>query len=65
MKVNCLNCGHKVDLDEAYDNYEGPVKCFACSALLEIKAEEGSVKSVKFVKIAPRPSAEEALERTR
>lgn len=65
MKVNCLNCGHKVDLDEAYDNYEGLVKCFACSAMLEIKAEEGSVKSVKFVNIVPRPSAEEAFDRTR
>ena len=39
MKINCLGCGHKVDLAEVYDNYEGQVKCFACSAILEIKTE--------------------------
>lgn len=50
MKVNCLNCGHKVDLDDAYDNYEGQVRCLACSAVLEIKAEEGNLKSVKLAK---------------
>ena len=65
MKINCLACGHKVDLDDAYDDYEGQVKCFACSALLEVRTEQGNIKSVKFLKIAARPSAEEAFERAR
>ena len=65
MKINCLSCGHNVGLDDAYDNYEGQVKCFACRAILKIKTEEGDLKSVEFVKIAPRPSLEEAFERTR
>ena len=65
IKINCLSCGHKVDLDDAYGDYEGQVKCFACSALLEIKAEQGNIKSVKFLKITQRPSAEEAFERAR
>lgn len=34
MKINCLSCGHKVELDDAYDDFEGLVKCFACTALL-------------------------------
>ena len=65
MKINCLGCGHKVDLAEVYDNYEGQVKCFACGAILEIKTEQGNLKAVQFVKIVHRPSAEEVFERGR
>ena len=64
MKINCLSCGHKVDLGNDYDDFTGEVKCFVCSSLLEIKTEEGNVKMVKFVKMVPRPSAEEAFMRT-
>ena len=65
MKVNCLCCGHKVDLDEeTYADYEGQIKCFACGAILEVKTEEGKLNSAKFVKLVPRPSIEETFERT-
>jgi hypothetical protein len=63
MRINCLACGHKVDLDDAYDDYEGPVKCFACRAILEIRTEQGSIKGVKQVNIVQHPSAEEVFER--
>ena len=63
MKINCLSCGHTVGLDDAYDDYQGQVKCYACSAMLEIKTEEGNVKAVQFVKLVPRPSAVEIFER--
>ena len=56
MKINCLSCGHTVVLDDAYDNYEGQVKCFACRAVLEIRTEEGNVKTVLLVKMPARPS---------
>lgn len=52
MKVNCLGCGFKVDLDDAYDDYEGPVKCFACETTLEIRAEQGGLKAVKQANLA-------------
>ena len=50
MKINCLSCGHTIDLDDAYSDYEGQVKCYTCSALLEIKLEDSAVKAVRFVK---------------
>jgi len=53
-----------VDIGDDYDDYGGQIKCYVCGAILEIKTEEGNLKSVNFLKIA-RPSAEEALERTR
>ncbi len=65
MKINCLSCGHTVVLDDAYDNYEGQVKCFACSAILEIKTEEGNIKTVQFVRVARRPSTDEVFAHDR
>ncbi len=58
MKINCLSCGHTIDLDEAYSGYEGQVKCYTCSALLEIKLEESLIKSVKFLKRTRDATAE-------
>jgi DNA-directed RNA polymerase subunit N (RpoN/RPB10) len=50
MKINCLSCGFSIVLDEAYSDYEGPVKCFTCSAIFDVKLEQGCIKSVKFLK---------------
>jgi DNA-directed RNA polymerase subunit N (RpoN/RPB10) len=58
MKINCLSCGHKVDLDDAYDDYEGAVKCFTCGAILNIKTEQGQLKSVSLVTAVSRRSLE-------
>ena len=51
IKVNCLSCGHSINLDDAYSDYEGQVKCFTCSTLLEVRLEEGNIKSVKTPQI--------------
>ena len=56
MKVNCLGCGYKVDLADAYDDYEGPIKCFACGAIMEIATHEGSMRAVSFVTDVPLSS---------
>jgi len=48
MKINCLSCGHNVELSETYDDYAGLIKCFVCAALLEIKAEDGNIRSVQL-----------------
>jgi len=49
MKLNCLRCGHKIDLDDAYDDYEGQVKCYVCGSLLEIKAQEAKLRTVRLL----------------
>lgn len=46
IKINCLSCGHVVDLDDAYNDYDGAVRCYACSAMLHVTLSEGNVKSV-------------------
>ncbi len=55
MRLNCLACGHKVELDDAYDDFEGPVKCL-CRAMLEIRTEDGKLKAIKLVESTGRPS---------
>jgi DNA-directed RNA polymerase subunit N (RpoN/RPB10) len=55
MKINCVSCGYKVDLDDMYEDYAGQIKCFACGAMLEIKLEAGKPKSISLA----RPQADE------
>ena len=45
MQIRCNHCGHNFELDEAYDNYEGEVKCWVCGAILEIKMKDGYLMS--------------------
>ncbi len=60
MKINCLSCGHKVDLGDAYGDYAGPVKCLVCGVILGIRTEEGNVKSVTLGAGSGAASAEAA-----
>ncbi len=41
MHIRCIHCGHNFELDEAYNNYEGVVKCWVCGAILDIKMLDG------------------------
>jgi DNA-directed RNA polymerase subunit RPC12/RpoP len=50
MNINCIACGHKFELDDAYDDYEGPVRCWVCGALLEIKAQDGCLRRMGLFK---------------
>jgi ribosomal protein S27E len=47
MKVECVSCGHELNLDHwVFDDYEGPVKCFSCSRIMEVKTAKGIVYSI-------------------
>jgi hypothetical protein len=48
MKINCVSCGHNISLDEAYDDFEGDVKCYVCSTRLEVKISHGKIKCVRL-----------------
>ena len=60
MKIRCLSCGHTIDLDDAYDDFEGPVMCYVCSALVEIKIVEGQLKAIRLA-TTPGQSAAPAV----
>ncbi|MBU4272698.1 MAG: hypothetical protein KKE86_15680 [Planctomycetes bacterium] len=61
MKVNCLSCGHSVDLRDSYDDYQGRIKCFICGAVLAVRTEDGEIKSVEYV--SGRPESSESVTR--
>ena len=47
MTINCLYCGHKVEIGEAYDDYDGQLKCWVCGTLLAIKTTGGKINSMR------------------
>jgi len=51
MKINCVSCGHSIELDEAYDDFEGLVKCYVCSGLLALTISDGKIRSVKVAEL--------------
>lgn len=46
MKINCMACGHQIDIGDAYDNYEGPFRCWVCGTLMMVKTHEGDLKKM-------------------
>jgi hypothetical protein len=52
MRVKCISCGHEINLDHrVFDDYAGPVKCFCCSAMMEIKTVQGEIYSVNSLAV--------------
>ena len=63
MRINCLSCGYTIDMDNAYGDYDGQIKCVICGAVLNIKTEEGKLKSANVAKAGQRPSEKSILSR--
>ena len=61
MRLNCLSCGYTLDLDNSYGDYDGQIKCVICGAVLNIKTEDGNLKSASVAKAGQRPSEKRAL----
>jgi hypothetical protein len=60
MKINSTSCGGEVNLDHrAFEEYEGPVKCFSCGTMLEIKTTKGVIGSINVLNALTQHSTEE------
>ena len=47
MKITCVCCAREINLDhKVFENYAGPIKCFRCGSLMQVRTEEGSVSSL-------------------
>jgi len=47
MKIKCVSCGRDVNLDHnVFEDYEGPVKYFSCSTMMELRTIRGFVDSI-------------------
>jgi hypothetical protein len=48
-----------VELEDAYEDYAGQIKCYVCNAIMEIKCQDGKIKSVKLARSVGRPALQE------
>ena len=47
MRVKCISCGNELNLDHGiFEDYSGPVKCFSCSAMMEVKSTGGEIYAI-------------------
>lgn len=60
MKINCLFCGFNIEVGDAYEDYEGQIRCYVCHALLEIKSQEGRLRSVRGAHPLPQGHSHQA-----
>jgi hypothetical protein len=47
IKLNCLACGHTLDLSDAYEDYDGEIRCWGCHTSLLVALHDGKLKSLK------------------
>ena len=47
MEIKCISCGREINLDhKVFENYSGPIKCFCCSAMMEVQTAQGAIRSL-------------------
>ena len=47
MKIKCTSCKSDMNLDhEVFEEYSGPVKCFCCSTMMDIRISEGALDDI-------------------
>lgn len=48
MKVNCVSCGHEINLDhKVFYDYEGSIKCFSCGSMMRLQSTQGQPCSIE------------------
>jgi ribosomal protein S27E len=64
MRINCVSCGHEINLNQdLFNDYEGPIKCFICSTMMEITTTQGVINSINLLNILTRPPVDDTVER--
>lgn len=54
MKIQCVICGREINLNhDVFENYMGSVKCFCCSAMMEICTRQGALEAVNLSHVSP------------
>ena len=64
-RIECVLCGSEINLDHgAFDDYRGPVKCFCCGTMMDIKTSSGVLESINLMDISPDLPSDYAAERS-
>lgn len=63
MKIDCPSCGSEVSLDhKVFEDYDGPVKCFCCDTMMEIRIAGGNINAATLSEILPGHSKNSAVD---
>jgi len=46
IKLNCISCGHLMELGDAYEDYQGEVRCWGCQALVNVTLHDGKLQAM-------------------
>jgi hypothetical protein len=47
MRIDCVSCGYEINLDHrVFDDYAGPIKCYCCGAMMEVRTKQGVMQSL-------------------
>jgi ribosomal protein S27E len=66
MRVKCISCGNELNLDHwVFEDYSGPVICFSCSAMMEVKTNGGEVYSINPLAVYERKRSSVSLTEKR
>jgi hypothetical protein len=49
IKLNCISCGHLMELGDAYEDYQGEVRCWGCQALVDVTLHDGKLQTMKLI----------------
>jgi len=59
MLIHCMYCGHSIELSDAYNDFQGPLRCMVCKGLMQICLEEGELRFMEppptMPVVAPKP----------
>lgn len=53
IKLNCISCGHLMELGEAYEDYQGEIRCWGCQALIDVTLHDGKLQTMKLSSKTP------------
>jgi len=67
IKLNCLSCGHVQELSEAYESYQGQIRCWGCNTSLDVSILDGKLQSMQLHQetlriVVPLPPPEPVVE---
>jgi hypothetical protein len=56
MRIQCMYCGHSIELSPAYEEYKGPLRCVVCKNLMMVRIEDGQLRSMEVEPKAAAPA---------
>lgn len=64
MKLNCVGCGHKIDLEDGYDDFSGVIRCYVCGNLNSVTISGGKIRSAALAPKSEGGRGETATAKT-